>query len=1035
MTATTQKLENTLKRAEQLISVNEKAEALNVLHAIIIHRRLRANGWDTSAEQIVTKFIHLCVELDKLKYVREGLHSYRVLTQQHNVLSLVKVMKELRDASEKKLELAKTKASNEATLPAGVDDLEADESPECLMLSTLQVEVRDKTAKELYAALLGCWETYKIIMDLLRFCPKIDYFYHDTARRALEFCLLNKRPQEFRRLCDTLRLHYANFQKYRSRPDFESFLRPESHIPIRLTQMDVAAELGLWTQCFQTAEDIIHLGLHDMLQRSLYSKDSAYYQNRSVFLSQTSRFYEKLARVFKVSGQWTLHASAILRNLFHTRQHKRSVTKEEQVQLSSIAVIAILCVPILQKNHQGMNDIEYQKKLTNMLGQGCFTTRASMQSIIETRGILSAASPQVERLYRHVEGEVVPMTYCSKAEELINQVKKEMTLCDAYLMALKRVIFDRLMLQLENVYTSMSIDFFTTCVCKKSFFPWSQAEVILVQLIQDGFLHLRLDYSEHALIFGDVLKNSDLVEDNRFYSVANVFNKIVLHHPDLKAFSSPCNASLHYTTFYSNFEEKLRIEEKRLEKRNRAIIECRLRQLEKQSAEEEARKTKEIQKQRQDEEEEQKRREAALLLNETIRRREAYEQLMLLYGEQIVAEFKAMAEKANGKIIHKGKPIEDITTDDILTGKYDHVDYETIQEELRTKEKQERSRQHRQESKRAEHLVRALREEESQLIKIWKEKVEEEDRNILKEKRAQFEKQYAKFIEERNHQKNVLKSVRKEFEAYFETCMEKRREAWEQQCRERLEKTNKILKQRKIERAKVARQLKELQRAEEEKRQEEERLLAEARAKKEFEERQELEKEAMRKRVEEKQREKDLEIERRFKQMEKVPRTSFVKVNLVDDLDWSRKAVITRPAVDDAQTSANKVIFDSPTPKVEKYIPPHSRMDSKTLQNTSRVRRFSELDRSLSNKNFTHSVRSFDKTVQTRKKHGNASNFGLSRNDDVEIVRHLPPNQMTTPSVQNIKSTIAEHVTKSTQHSVGDGFTTVTKKLKPRSPK
>jgi hypothetical protein len=33
-----------------------------------------------------------------------------------------------------------------------------------------------------------------------------------------------------------------------------------------------------------------------------------------------------------------------------------------------------------------------------------------------------------------------------------------------------------------------------------------------------------------------------------------------------------------------------------------------------------------------------------------------------------------------------------------------------------------------------------LRDEESQLIKIWKEKVEEDDRNILKEKRAQLEK-------------------------------------------------------------------------------------------------------------------------------------------------------------------------------------------------------------------------------------------------------------------------------------------------------
>jgi hypothetical protein len=329
--------------------------------------------------------------------------------------------------------------------------------------------------------------------------------------------------------------------------------------------------------------------------------------------------------------------------------------------------------------------------------------------------------------------------------------------------------------------------------------------------------------------------------------------------------------------------------------------------------------------------------------------------------------------------------------------------------------------------------------------------------------------EYAKFIEERNHQKNVLKSVQPEFEAYFEACMEKRRSAWEQQCRERLEKTNKILKQRKIERAKVARQLKELQRAEEEKRQEEARLLAEARAKKEMEERQELEKEAMRKRAEEKQREKDLEIERRCKQLEKTTRTTFVKMHVVDDLDWSRKTTsskkrivfcvtkknrvlhLVRSTADEAQTSANKTVFDPPPPKVEKYIPPHSRMDSKVLQNSSRISRFSEMDRSLSNKNFTQyvssheylsiklscssPVRSFDKTLQTRKKHGNSSSFGLNRNDDVEIVRHLPSNQTTPSYVQNIKPTIAEHLPKSTQHSIEDGFTTVTKKLKPRSPK
>lgn len=59
----------------------------------------------------------------------------------------------------------------------------------------------------------GCWECYKIIMDLLRYAPKIDYLYHETAQKALEFCRVNKRIQEFRRLCDTLRQHYQLFQK------------------------------------------------------------------------------------------------------------------------------------------------------------------------------------------------------------------------------------------------------------------------------------------------------------------------------------------------------------------------------------------------------------------------------------------------------------------------------------------------------------------------------------------------------------------------------------------------------------------------------------------------------------------------------------------------------------------------------------------------------------------------------------------------------------------------------------------------------
>lgn len=64
-------------------------------------------------------------------------------------------MKELRDLSEAKLEAVKSKASaDQARAEAAVDDLEAGESPEALLLYTLQVEVQDKAAEQLHTALL-----------------------------------------------------------------------------------------------------------------------------------------------------------------------------------------------------------------------------------------------------------------------------------------------------------------------------------------------------------------------------------------------------------------------------------------------------------------------------------------------------------------------------------------------------------------------------------------------------------------------------------------------------------------------------------------------------------------------------------------------------------------------------------------------------------------------------------------------------------------------------------------------------------------
>ena len=52
------------------------------------------------------------------------------------------------------------------------------------------------------------------MLDILRNNARLEALYAMTAARAFQFCLTYKRTTEFRRLCDILRNHLANLNKY-----------------------------------------------------------------------------------------------------------------------------------------------------------------------------------------------------------------------------------------------------------------------------------------------------------------------------------------------------------------------------------------------------------------------------------------------------------------------------------------------------------------------------------------------------------------------------------------------------------------------------------------------------------------------------------------------------------------------------------------------------------------------------------------------------------------------------------------------------
>lgn len=78
------KPENVLKRAQELIAVDQSQAALNIIHEHVTSKRSR-NSPISSLEPVMLLFVELCVDLKKGKLAKDGLYQYKNTAQNTNV--------------------------------------------------------------------------------------------------------------------------------------------------------------------------------------------------------------------------------------------------------------------------------------------------------------------------------------------------------------------------------------------------------------------------------------------------------------------------------------------------------------------------------------------------------------------------------------------------------------------------------------------------------------------------------------------------------------------------------------------------------------------------------------------------------------------------------------------------------------------------------------------------------------------------------------------------------------------------------------
>uniref|UniRef100_A0A060TIM1 Eukaryotic translation initiation factor 3 subunit A n=1 Tax=Blastobotrys adeninivorans TaxID=409370 RepID=A0A060TIM1_BLAAD len=496
--------ENVLKRADELIAVDQSPAALELLYETISSKRSR-NVSQAFLEPIMLRFVELSVALRKGKVVKDGLHQYKKIVQMTTIGSLEVVVKKFLELSEAKV--AEAQATAQQIVIDADEDLEAADSPEDLLMSTVSSEQnKDRTDREVVTPWLKfLWEAYRSTLDVLRNNSRLEVLYKQVVRQAFDFCLKFTRKTEFRRLCELLRGHLqtAAAQAKASataagstQPNPIDLSDPDTlqrYLDTRFEQLTVAVKLELWQEAFRSVEDV-----HTLLTVS----------KRPAKVSTMANYYENVARIFIVSGNHLFHAAAWSR-FYSLVLQARSVPESELTRIASLLLLSALSIPTFsQQSRSGLVDQDEQKhrntRLTGLLNLAKTPSREMLIKSALAKNVLSHVRPEIRELYKVLEVEFHPLSIKSRLEPLINKIGSDETY-KPYIKPLYQVILTRLFQQLSQVYKTVKLDFVIDLATFPAPFDASAIEIekFIVAGCQKGEFAMRLDHVNSSITFVD----------------------------------------------------------------------------------------------------------------------------------------------------------------------------------------------------------------------------------------------------------------------------------------------------------------------------------------------------------------------------------------------------------------------------------------------------------------------------------------------------------------------------------------------------
>lgn len=720
--------------------MGKPTEGITVLQQFL--RTSTRQVWKQSYEDLMVRFLDLCVENRKSQNAKEGIRSYLQLTESANPQSLRKVVLHLLSRTNEKCSAAYEKANPSAL--AEIDDLEDNDSPDRILMSMVSADsAQDRADHEIFVPWVRfMWDCLRNVLDKLRGSKRMRSLYQEVCGEAFSFCATYNRTTEFRRVCNLIHRHMKAPDN--GGVDPITSMAPaelEVYMRLRFVQLETCAKLQMWAEAYRTIKDEIRSAVH---------------RARIVPPPHLrAEYYEQLSQVFWVSDNWLFHAYAWFKFYSLSAAQNRSLTPEKRQDMASKALLSALTVP----KHDDAADVsdtgaeldaaesDRRRELTDLLNIDVDATtttvpsRAALLAELSGRGIEDLVHPQLSSLLRDL-AEKQPLTLVSRIASTLAFVKEHPEL-SRYSRHLEELVVDSLMQQLSTTYSSMTLASFSELTAGLSLSE-HEIEQLIVRAARAGRLHVRIDHQRSCLIFGSMVLESAAARrqlSTLASRLAGVVGRIEAVAGPEAAGVDPESVeadALLMEDVFAAAKDSLGNIEKLVQARHRAID--RIHEERAARKKEQARQELEAK-----EEEERKKRE---------------EQQRLLEEQQAAMRRQAEEKKARKRelkvkkelLVQLGHSVADMTEDQILSRDLEDLEDRKRTQELQKQLEERQKREH--EAKRSDYYVRALREASFPNIRAAQKRRLVEDKEyhnaltqaVLARERSKF----AKLLEVRN---------------------------------------------------------------------------------------------------------------------------------------------------------------------------------------------------------------------------------------------------------------------------------------------